>query len=40
MGGPGDSALKALEHTRALVNEKLGSAGNEGEEIGLLANGP
>ena len=35
MGGPGDSAREALEHTRDLVNEKLGSDGTEGEEVRL-----
>jgi len=34
-GDPGDSALEALEHTRDLVNEKLGSNGTEGEEVRL-----
>jgi predicted nucleotidyltransferase len=34
-GDPGDSALEALEHTRDLVNEKLGSDGTEGEEVRL-----
>jgi hypothetical protein len=34
-GSHGDSAREALEHTRDLVNEKLGSDGTEGEEVRL-----
>lgn len=34
-GDPGDSAKDALEHTRDLVNEKLGPDGTEGEEVRL-----
>jgi hypothetical protein len=34
-GEPGDSALDALEHTRDLVNDKLGADGTEGEEVRL-----
>jgi hypothetical protein len=34
-GGPGDSAREALERTRDLVHEKLGSDGTEGEEVRL-----
>lgn len=34
-GQPGNSAQEALEHTRELVNEKLGPDGTEGEEVRL-----
>jgi predicted nucleotidyltransferase len=34
-GDPGSSALEALEHTRGLVNEKLGTEGTEEEEVRL-----
>ena len=34
-GDPGDSAANALEHTRGLVNELLGSDGTEGVEVRL-----
>ena len=32
-GGPGGSALGALEHTRSLIKEKLGHDGTEGREV-------
>jgi hypothetical protein len=34
-GDPGDSAVDALEHTRELVKELLGSDGTEGVEVRL-----
>lgn len=34
-GGPGDSALEALEDTRDLVKHRLGTDGTDGEEVRL-----